>query len=243
MLLRCIQAENKKLKHSIIFLACIFIPVIPAIMGGFNYSQNTGILTHKWYSLWTQVTLFYANFFYAPLIALYCSYLWRLEHLHNNWNVLMTAPVSIPCIYLGKLAVIFKVTLFTQLWIGVLYLITGKFVGFSGFPPFEILTWLLRGTLSAIAIGALQLFLSMIIRSFSVPIGIALMGSIIGLLFSNKGFGYFCPYSLMLMGMNSNKTDDSLQGGLFPFLLSTVIFFLLFSICSIYILKKRDVRA
>lgn len=243
MLLRCIQAENKKLKHSIIFLACIFIPVIPAIMGGFNYSQNTGILTHKWYSLWTQVTLFYANFFYAPLIALYCSYLWRLEHLHNNWNVLMTAPVSIPCIYLGKLAVILKVTLFTQLWIGVLYLITGKFVGFSGFPPFEILTWLLRGTLSAIAIGALQLFLSMIIRSFSVPIGIALIGSIIGLLFSNKGFGYFCPYSLMLMGMNSNKTDDSLQGGLFPFLLSTVIFFLLFSICSIYILKKRDVRA
>ena len=216
MLLRCIQAENKKLKHSIIFLACIFIPVIPAIMGGFNYSQNTGILTHKWYSLCTQVTLFYANFFHAPLIALYCSYLWRLEHLHNNWNVLMTAPVSIPCIYFGKLAVIFKVTLFTQLWIGVLYLITGKFVGFSGFPPFEILTWLLRGTLAAIAIGALQLFLSMIIRSFSVPIGIALMGSIIGLLFSNKGFGYFCPYSLMLMGMNSNKTDDSLQADSYP---------------------------
>lgn len=155
----------------------------------------------------------------------------------------MTAPVSIPCIYFGKLAVIFKVTLFTQLWIGVLYLITGKFVGFSGFPPFEIFTWLFRGTLAAIAIGALQLFLSMIIRSFSVPIGIALIGSIAGFLFSNKGLGYFCPYALMLMGMNSNKTEDSLQNGLMPFLFSTVIFFLLFSGCSIYILKKRDVRA
>ena len=243
MLIRCIRTENKKLRHSIIFFACIFIPVIPAIMGGFNYTQNTGILTEEWYSLWTQVTLFYANFFYAPLIALYCSYLWRMEHLHNNWNVLMTAPVPVSSVYFGKLAIIFKVTLFTQLWIDVLYLITGKLVGFSGFPPFEILTWLLRGTLAAIAIGALQLLLSMIIRSFSIPIGIALLGSIIGFLFSSKGFGYFFPYALMLMGMNSNKTEDSLQGGLLPFLLSTVIFFFLFSACSIYILKKRDVRA
>lgn len=74
MLLRCIRAENKKLKHSIIFFACILIPVIPAIMGGFNYVQNTGILTQKWYSLWTQVTLFYANFFlrapHRPLLLL-----------------------------------------------------------------------------------------------------------------------------------------------------------------------------
>lgn len=243
MLLRCIRAENKKLKHSIIFFACILIPVIPAIMGGFNYVQNTGILTQKWYSLWTQVTLFYANFFYAPLIALYCSYLWRMDHLHNNWNVLMTAPVSVSSVYFGKLAIILKITLFTQIWIGILYLITGKLVGFSGFPPFEILIWLLRGTLAAIAIGALQLLLSMIIRSFSIPIGIALLGSIVGFLFINKGLGYFCPYALMLMGMNSNKTEDSLQGGVLPFLLSTVVFFLLFSGCSIYILKKRDVRA
>lgn len=243
MLMRCIQAENKKLKHSVIFLACIFIPVIPAVMGGFNYIQNTGILTEKWYSLWTQITLFYSNFFYAPLIALYCSYMWRLEHLNNNWNVLMTAPVSIPSIYLGKLAVILKVTLFTQLWVGILYLITGKLAGLSGVPPFEILVWLLRGTLAAIAIGALQLLLSMMIRSFSLPIGIALIGSIIGLLLSSKGNGNLWPYSLMLMGMNSNKSSDRLQGGLLPFLLSTAVYFLIFSVCSIIILKKRDIRA
>lgn len=243
MLMRCIQAENQKLKHSVIFLACIFIPVIPAVMGGFNYIQNTGILTEKWYSLWTQITLFYSNFFYAPLIALYCSYMWRLEHLNNNWNVLMTAPVSIPSIYLGKLAVILKVTLFTQLWVGILYLITGKLAGLSGVPPFEILVWLLRGTLAAIAIGALQLLLSMMIRSFSLPIGIALIGSIIGLLLSSKGNGNLWPYSLMLMGMNSNKSSDRLQGGLLPFLLSTAVYFLIFSVCSIIILKKRDIRA
>lgn len=135
MLLRCIYTERQKLRHSIIFPACIFIPIIPAIMGTFNYQQNTEILTSTWYSLWTQHTLFYASFFYAPLIALYCSYLWRLEHINNNWNVLMTSPVSIPCLYLGKLFVIFGITLITQLWVGFLYMISGKLIGLAGFPP------------------------------------------------------------------------------------------------------------
>ena len=79
MLTRCILAERKKLRHSLILPACILIPIIPAIMGTFNYLQNLGILKSEWYSLWTQHTLFYASFFFAPLIGLYCSYLWRLE--------------------------------------------------------------------------------------------------------------------------------------------------------------------
>lgn len=243
MLLRCIKSENQKLRHSLIFPICILIPVIPAIMGTFNYLQNVGILTGQWYSLWTQHTLFYASFFYAPLIALYCSYLWRLEHLNHNWNVFMTAPVPIPCLYFGKLAVVFRVTLFTQLWVGILYLLCGRLIGLPGFCPVEILFWLLRGTLAAAAIGAMQLLLSMVIRSFSVPIGIALVGSVLGMLLSNKGLGLYWPYSLMLMGMNSNKTTDTLSGSVFPFLLSTLLFFLVFYASAIHVLRKRDVHA
>ncbi|WP_283681906.1 ABC transporter permease [Parablautia sp. Marseille-Q6255] len=243
MLLRCIHAEQQKLRHCIIFPACIFIPIIPAVMGTFNYLQNTEILSQGWYSLWTQHTLFYACFFYAPLVALYCSYLWRLEHCSNNWNVLMTAPVSLPCLYLGKLSVIFQVTLFTQLWVGVLFFLGGKFIGLPGLPPVQILLWLLRGTLAAAAIGALQLLLSMTIRSFSVPIGISLIGSVLGLLISNKGLGLYWPYTLMLMGMNANKTEDALSGGLPAFLAATAFFFILFYAIAIWLLKHRDIRA
>lgn len=243
MLLRCIKSENQKLKHSLIFPICVIIPVIPAIMGTFNYLQNTGILTQKWYSLWTQHTLFYADFFYAPLIALYCSYLWRLEHRNNNWNVFMTAPVSIPCLYLGKLAVIFRVTLITQLWVGILFIFCGKIIGLPGFCPTDIYLWLLRGTLAAAAIGAMQLFLSMVIRSFSVPIGIALIGSVLGMMLSNKGLGLYWPYSLMLMGMNSSKTADVLKGNSLPFILSTGIFFLVFYLTAVRILRTRDIHA
>ena len=123
MLTRCILAERKKLRHSLILPACILIPIIPAIMGTFNYLQNLGILKSEWYSLWTQHTLFYASFFFAPLIGLYCSYLWRLEHRNNNWNSIMTAPVPVCCIYFAKLTVILTITLLTQLWTGILYLV------------------------------------------------------------------------------------------------------------------------
>lgn len=242
MLLRCIKSENQKLKHSVIFPACIVIPVIPAIMGTFNYLQNLSILKGQWYSLWTQLTLFYATFFYAPLIALYCSYLWRLEHRGNNWNTFMSMPVPVPCLFLGKLAVILRVTLITQLWVGILFLVSGKLIGLPGMIPFQIIFWLLRGSLAAIAIGALQLLLSMVIRSFSVPIGIALIGSVLGMLISNKGLGQFYPYSLMMTGMNSNKSTDSLSGGLLPFILSVVLFFLVFCLIAVRLLKTRDVR-
>ena len=243
MLRLCVKAENKKLRHSVIWAACILIPIIPAIMGTFNYQQNLGILTGKWYSLWSQLSLFYASFFYAPLIALSCSYLWRLEHLNHNWNVLMTAPVSIPNIFFSKLAVIFKVTLITQIWLAVLFLLCGKLIGLPGWVPSQILVWILRGTLAAMAIGALQLLLSMCIRSFSVPIGIALAGGVAGLVISNKGLGLYWPYALMLMGMNSNKNEDTLAGHSLSFFLSVLLFFLAFSGISILLLKKRDVKA
>lgn len=242
MLLRCIKSENLKIRRSFILPACILIPIIPAVMGTFNYLQNIEILTGQWYSLWTQHTLFYACFFYAPLIALYCSYLWRLEHRNNNWNVLMTAPVSVLCLYLGKLAVIFQVTFITQIWVGILFVVCGKIIGLPGFCPPAIFLWLLRGTVAAAAIGSLQLLLSMVIRSFSIPIGMALIGGTLGMLLFNKGTGLCWPYSLMIMGMNSNKAEDALDGGIFPFILSTLVFFVLFCLIAVKILKTRDVH-
>ena len=69
MLSLCIRAESQKLRRSPIWLACFLLPLIPALYGTYNYLQNTGILTGKWYSLWSQLTLFYAIFFYVAVRA------------------------------------------------------------------------------------------------------------------------------------------------------------------------------
>lgn len=124
----------------------------------------------------------------------------------------------------------------------MLFLGAGRFAGLDGMPPFEILVWLLRGSIGGMGIAALQLLLAMVIRSFAVPIALALLGSIVGFLLSNGGFGLFWPYSLMLMGMNANK-DENMVENMLGFAISTAVFLLLFTAAGIWYLKKKDVTA
>lgn len=170
MLLRCIRAENRKLRGCAIWPVFLIVPMISAGYGTFNYLQNLGLLQSEWYSLFTQHTLFYSMFFFAPLVGIYAAYLWRLEHTGHNWNRIMAAPVPPILLYLAKLAVVLKMALLTQLWVCVLYVACGKlWAGLPGFPPLEILLWIMRGALGSVATIALQLLLSMVIRSFAVP--------------------------------------------------------------------------
>ena len=151
-------------------------------------------------------------------------------------------PVTAADIFLSKLLLAVRCTVILQLWMGALFLAAGKVVGLPGLPNPQILIWLLRGSLGAVAITALQLVLSMIIRSFAVPIGLALLGSVAGLLASNSGLGLFWPYSLMLMGMNANKTEDMVSSSL-GFGVSTLAFFALFTAFGVLWVKKKDVHA
>lgn len=243
MLLTCMKAENMKLKRSFIWIAFFIIPIIPAFMGTGNYLQNIGILKSEWFSLWTQHTLFYSNFFYAPLIAIYCAYIWRVENFNHNRNFLMTAPVPVWCIFLAKLFNIFWVTFLTQLWVGALYILCGKIAGLPGMPDTIILYWLLRGAWGGMGVAALMLLISMLIRSFAVPAALGLIGGITGLLAANNGFGMYYPFSLMMMGMNSNKYEDVLSGAGIPFMIFSTLYIIIFSIIGIRFLAFRDVKA
>lgn len=244
MLMRCIRAENRKLRRSPIWLLFLAVPAISAIYGTFNYRMNQGILTHGWYDLWTQYTLFYALFFFAPLIGVYAAYLWRLEHRGHNWNLIMTAPVRPFALYAAKFCVVAKMAFLTQIWLLVLFLIGGKLgAGLTGFPPPEILLWLLRGAVGGLPIIAIQLLLSMVIRNFALPVLMALGGSILGLMATTSNAGLFWPYSLMLMGMNSNRTEDVMTGQLPGFFLSCIIFLAIFLLTADAVLAKQDVKA
>lgn len=242
MLLTCTKMELKKLRHSHLWLVFLAVPLIPTVMGTGNYLNNLGLLKSQWYSLWTQCSLFYSNFFYGPLIALYCAYIWRVEHLNHNWNQLMTMPVPVRDIFLGKLALALGCTVFLQLWLWVLFVAAGKAAGLPGLPPYEILIWILRGSAGGMGIAALQLVLSMAIRSFAAPIALALLGSIAGFLLSNGGFGLYWPYSLMLMGMNASK-DTDMVGNVLAFGVSAAVFLVLFAAAGIRYLEKTDIRA
>lgn len=242
MLLNCIQCEKMKLRHSHIWIAFVLFPIVPAIMGSMNYLQNLALLKSEWISLWTQETLFYSNFFFAPLIAIYCGYLWRIENRNKNRHLLMTMPVPVRNIFLGKLVSIAKITLFTQLWIFIIFIISGRMLSLTGLPPVTLLLYTLRGILGGMVIATLHLLLSMMIKSFAAPIAIAVFGAITGLLASSSAYGVYYPYSLMMLGMNANRSENMLGDSSLPFVLSSLFYLLLFSTVAVYLLKHRDVR-
>lgn len=243
MLNACIKAERTKLKSSAIWLLFLIVPIFPAIMGTFNYVGNLNVLKDGWYSLWTQHTLFYADFFYAPLIASYAAYLWRMEHLNHNWNFIMTAPVPLKDLILAKFILLFQMTVFTQIWIGILFFLSGKLIGLPGMMPLPCIFWLLRGCIGSLSIIALSLLLSMVIKSFSVPIILSLLFSIASLGLVAKGVGYYWPYALMMLAMNTNSAADSIHGHYPLFLFSTAVFLTGFLCAAVLLLKKRDVRS
>lgn len=244
MLTRCIRAENRKLRRSPIWLLFLAVPAVSAVYGCFNYRMNLEVLQNGWYDLWTQYTLFYALFFFGPLIGVYAAYLWRLEHRGHNWNLIMTAPVRPFCLYLAKFWVVAKMAVLTQLWLLVLFLVGGRLgAGLPGFPPPEILLWLLRGAVGGLPIIAAQLVLSMVIRNFALPVLMALGGSLVGLLAVSEDLGLYWPYSLMILGMNANRTENMVAGNAGGFFLSCALFTAVFFLTAKGLLATRDVRA
>lgn len=235
---KAVRAEQLKLKRSPVWLAFIALPIISAFFGTFNYLNNIEILKSEWFSLWTQHSLFLCYFFMPALIGTYCSYLWRLEHTRHNWNSFLTAPVPISILYLGKLTQAVRVTILGNLWIFLLYYVCGKFARIPSSFPREALSWFLCGTLGSVVVCCVQLLLSLLIRSFAIPIGIALAGSIFGLFMTNRNYGMNYPYSLYCMGMRANNPYMEIH--ISTLLVNSIGYILLFAALSIFYLRKHE---
>lgn len=241
MLFKLLKAEKMKLRHSPVWLAFLLMPIVPALLGTLNYMGNLEILQSEWYSLWTQHTLFTCYFFLPIMLGVYCAYLMRLEDNNHNWNKVLTMPVKRSMVFIAKLITVSYMILFSELWIGILYVISGKLVGMAGEPPMKsILFWCLFGTLGGIVMASVQLLLSFFIKSFALPVGIAFGGGLSGLLFLAKNLGHIWPYSLMAYGMNSNAPQQMMESGYGVFAAVCFLYILLISTIAGKALSKRD---
>ncbi len=242
MILQLYKAERMKLRRSPIWLVFIIVPAVPAFLGTMNYLNNIEILRSEWFSLWTQHTLFTSYFFLPILLGLYCSYLMRLEKNNRNLTKLLTLPISRKELFVAKLLSAGKIILFTEVWIGVLFLISGKIAGLTAKPPVgSLVIWCLFGTLGGIAMAALQLIVSLLCDSFALPVGISFAGGISGLMVISKG-GWMYPYSLMAYGMVSNNNKQQLTAEGYPqFVLICLFYLAVFTAAGAMIMDRREV--
>lgn len=241
MLFKMIKAERMKLKRSPIWIAFILVPIIPAVLGTLNYLGNIEILQKEWISLWTQHTLFTDYIFLPILLGVYCSYIMHEEENNHNWNKVLTMPVRRSTVFLAKMVASGSMVLLSMIWICVLFVASGKIAGIPSTVPWDkIAVWCMFGTLGGMVMVSLQLLVSIFIRNFAIPVGIALGGGISGLFSLAKNFGHVYPYSLMAYGMNANAPQELAKSGYGQFVVMCAVYIALFTVISNLILSKRD---
>ena len=242
MFIRSVRAEFLKLRRSFIWLAMLALPVLSAGLGTANYLNNLGMLTEQWYSLWTQHALFYCTLFAPALTGVYCAYICRLEHLNRNWNAVMTQPVPVSTMLAAKLTVVSVMTALTQLFIGILFIISGKIAGLTAPIPFDLVYWILRGWWALTVQASLLLCVALIIRSFAVPVAAGILGGFCGLPALVKGFGVYFPFSLLELGMCSHNPSEPMDCSAAGFLVSSILYLLLGFSVSVLWMRKQDVK-
>ena len=234
-----LPAELIKLKRSPVWIVIFIIPTISAVIGTFNFMANQWVLSFTWESLWTQHSLFLGTFFLPPLIGILCSLLWRMEHTGTNWN--LTLSLESPWkLVKDKLLVASGMSVLCIIWIGILYVGSGIGIGLQSVPPAVFCECMLCGAISCVAISAVQIFLSLVIRSFAIPVGIALGGSVVGLALVVKGWIYALPYAMLQTGLKSTTMEwETNPGG---FAVAAGVYIVLFYLLSVLYLKKSDAK-
>lgn len=242
MLLRILRADKIKLRRSPVWLAFLLMPVVPALLGTANYLFNIDILEHEWYSLWTQHTLFTGYIFLPIMLGIYCSYLMRLEHNNRNWNKVLSMPANPALFFLSKVIIASAMLIFTGIWIAVLFIVSGKIAGITAPIPYnQLVLWTLGGVLGGMVMICVQMLLSLLIKSFAIPIGISLAGGFSGLAILSKGFGHIYPYSLMAYGMKANNNIQQISPGDYgQFVTICIVYILLFTLIGGIIIRNKE---
>lgn len=87
----------------------------------------------------------------------------------------------------------------------------------------------------------MQIFFSLVIHTFALPVAFDLAGGILGLMYTTQGPGYGFPYSLLCMGMRANNPQMELN--LPVFFRFALVYIVLLALLSLRYLKKWDAAA
>lgn len=176
------------------------------------------------------------------MIGVYCAYIMRIEHNNRNWNKVLTMPASRQMVFISKMLIISFMILISEIWIGVLFVISGKIIGITAVVPYgSVITWCLFGVLGGMVIASIQLLISIYLKSFAFPVAISFMGGISGLVFLAKNLGHIWPYSLMAYGMNSNSPQELLAKGYTQFIAVCAVYIIVFTALGSKIMNTQDI--
>ena len=198
------RAEMLKLKRAQLWVVIVVLPVLAAITGTVNTTANSGVISQNWDGLMSQITLFYGLFYCAIGVAIIVAAGWRMEHSGNNWIQVHTTTSNYFKFMLAKIGALLIPVLGMNLLLLACVVIGGKFaMSLPGLPSANTFTVIGMTVAMAAPVVALQSMFSIWMKSFAAPIGIGVLGSIVGVGFAFRlpTLALLFPYSLLTNGI------------------------------------------
>lgn len=210
-MLAILQSEWYKLRKSKILSILFVAPLVGFFIGLTASFPTVDGEVNEWYLLILMMNLTYALLFLPLISGVLASVICRYEHQAGGWKQLLALPVTRGRVFLAKYGLLMILILVIQfLYLGAVYGV-GFIKGFSTPFPIEIV-WksIVGGWVAIFPLVALQLWMSIMFKSFAAPFAVNVVFTLPSILAINsERFGPFYPwaqpFSMMYIGGN---TDD-----------------------------------
>lgn len=182
--------------------------------------------------LWGQLTFYYSQILYAPMLAIFVVLSLAPEFERKTLELLRSNAVSIHKLLISKMLVLSFFVLVIQFLLLVIYSsgLRGAQLSLSLSELFLPIKWVGLSLLGSIPLLLIQTYIYAKTRQLGHSVGISAIGSMGGfvLLFINDNLTQFYPYSQPMIALRSRTLEDFSWSGMLLFLAVNLIFSLLF---------------
>ncbi|RAK15652.1 hypothetical protein B0I26_11913 [Anoxybacillus vitaminiphilus] len=205
MLISIIQSEWYKLRKSKIMSMIFAGPLLGLFIGLTSNFMNVDVEINDWYK-----TLFLMNLTYA-LLGVLAGLICRYEHQAGGWKQLLAMPVTRGRVFIAKYTLLMIIVLVIQLlYLGAIFIV-GMVKGYTDpFPMVIVWKAILGGWIATFPLVALQLWMSIMWKSFAAPFTVNVVFTLPTILAVNSDrFGPYYPWAQPFSMMYVDGQTDS----------------------------------
>ncbi|GFR37400.1 hypothetical protein PRECH8_06960 [Insulibacter thermoxylanivorax] len=203
-MLRLLRSESYKLLRTGVVWALPAAPLAGLLSGVTQLNIEADI--NQWYLPLLVMNMIYALLFLPLITGVFAGMVCRYEHQAGGWKQLLALPVTRGQVYAAKyITVLLLIGLMQLTYLATIYIV-GRIQGFTDpFPLDIVLKSIIGGWIATFPLAALQLWLSMVWKSFAMPFAVNVIFTLPTILVinSDKAAPYYPwaqPFSMMYIG-------------------------------------------
>lgn len=178
---------------------------------GFVYQEDVTIEINPWYLLVLTMNLTYSLLFLPLITGNLATAVCRYEHQAGGWKQLLALPVTRGRVFAAKYLLVILLVLAMQLLYLCAIFGVGKIIGFTDPFPMDVV-WksIIGGWVATFPLVALQLWMSILFKSFAAPLAVNVIFTLPTILAVNsERFGPYYPWAqpFLMMYIGGNSDD------------------------------------